>query len=177
MQSLRQQLHMLRWLDEWEPLDPARCWSECVRRDFRSFSGDRRTAWRALLKHLRGNAPVRMPAGWARQAPATNRMCAAEGASSVFAVPAQEIPSAFSDVVAFLPIHLRHHANFADVLLKFCLRFPHIGSDQVPYGPKLSSDEETHATNLCGHRIRLGTQQVSGNRFTFLFETVDRFNQ
>src|SRR4051812_13537957 len=68
MQSLRQQLHMLLWLDEWEPLDPAHCWSECVRRDFRGISGERQQRWRALLKHLRGNAPVRMPAGWARQA-------------------------------------------------------------------------------------------------------------
>ena len=68
MQSLRQQLHMLLWLDEWEPLDPARCWSECVRRDFRAFSGERQAKWRSLLKHLRGNAPVRMPAGWAREA-------------------------------------------------------------------------------------------------------------
>src|SRR5258705_10045312 len=68
MQSLRQQLHLLLWLDEWEPLDPARCWSDCVRRDFRAFSGERRMRWRALLKHLRGNAPVRMPAGWSREA-------------------------------------------------------------------------------------------------------------
>jgi hypothetical protein len=68
MQSLRQQLHMLLWLDEWEPLDPARCWSECIRRDFRAFPANRRPPWRALLKHLRGNAPVRMPAGWAREA-------------------------------------------------------------------------------------------------------------
>jgi len=68
MQSLRQQLHMLLWLDEWEPLDPARCWSECVRRDFRAVSGERQAKWRSLLKHLRGNAPVRMPAGWAREA-------------------------------------------------------------------------------------------------------------
>jgi hypothetical protein len=68
LQSLRQQLHMLLWLDEWEPLDPSRCWSECVRRDFRAFSGERRQKWRSLLKHIRGNAPVRMPAGWARQA-------------------------------------------------------------------------------------------------------------
>ena len=64
MQSLRQQLHMLLWLDEWEPLDPARCWSECIRRDFRCFGDGRRVKWRALLKHIRGNAPVRMPAGW-----------------------------------------------------------------------------------------------------------------
>jgi len=68
MQSLRQQLHMLLWLDEWEPLDPARCWSECVRRDLRALSGERRIKWRALLKHLRGNAPVRMSAGWACEA-------------------------------------------------------------------------------------------------------------
>ena len=68
LQSLRQQMHMLLWLDEWEPLDPARCWSECVRRDFRAFSGERQAKWRSLLKHLRGNAPVRMPAGWAREA-------------------------------------------------------------------------------------------------------------
>jgi hypothetical protein len=68
MQSLRQTLHMLLWLDEWETLDPARCWSESIRRDFRSMSGERRIAWRRLLKHLRGNAPRRMPAGWARDA-------------------------------------------------------------------------------------------------------------
>ena len=32
------------------------------------MTGERRVRWRALLKHLRGNAPVRMPAGWARAA-------------------------------------------------------------------------------------------------------------
>lgn len=68
MQSLRQTLHMLLWMDEWEPLDPARCWSECIRRDFRGMNGEARVKWRALLKHLRGNAPVRMPKGWARDA-------------------------------------------------------------------------------------------------------------
>jgi hypothetical protein len=68
MQSLRHCLHMLLWMDEWEPLDPARCWSECIRRDFRAMTGERRLKWRALLKHLRGNAPVRMPEGWARAA-------------------------------------------------------------------------------------------------------------
>ena len=68
MQSLRQILHMLLWMDEWEPLDPTRCWSECIRRDFREMDGERRVRWRALLKHLRGNAPIRMPKGWARDA-------------------------------------------------------------------------------------------------------------
>jgi hypothetical protein len=68
MQSLRQCLHMLLWLDEFEPLDPARCWSECVRRDSRAMTGDHRVKWRHPLKHLRGNAPVRMPASWAREA-------------------------------------------------------------------------------------------------------------
>ncbi len=70
MQPLRQRLHMLLWLDEWEPLDPARCWSECVRRDFRAMEGDRRVRWRRLLKQIRGNAPIQMPAGWARDAEA-----------------------------------------------------------------------------------------------------------
>jgi len=68
MQSLRQNLHMLLWMDEWDLLDPARCWSECIRRDFREMVGDRRIKWRALLKHLRGNAPGRMPNGWAKDA-------------------------------------------------------------------------------------------------------------
>jgi len=68
LQTIRQCLHMLLWMDEWEPLDPARCWSECIRRDFRAMTGERRVKWRALFKHLRGNAPVRMPAGWARDA-------------------------------------------------------------------------------------------------------------
>ena len=68
MQSLRQTVHMLLWTDEWEPLDPTRYWSECVRRDFREMTGDRRLKWRVLLKHLRGNARVRMPKGWASQA-------------------------------------------------------------------------------------------------------------
>ncbi|MBS1803178.1 MAG: hypothetical protein JST28_07400 [Acidobacteria bacterium] len=68
LQSLRQTLHMLLWMDEWEPLDPERCWSECVRRDFREMSGERRVKWRVLLKHLRGNAPVRMPKGWVKDA-------------------------------------------------------------------------------------------------------------
>src|SRR5262249_35024250 len=48
--------------------DPARCWSECVRRDFRAMTGDRRANWRRLLKHIRGNVPPRMPAGWASEA-------------------------------------------------------------------------------------------------------------
>src|SRR5262249_2716111 len=38
------------------------------RRDFRAMTGDRRARWRALFKQIRGNAPVRMPASWARDA-------------------------------------------------------------------------------------------------------------
>ncbi|HSB27395.1 MAG TPA: hypothetical protein VLE19_06065 [Pyrinomonadaceae bacterium] len=68
MQSLRQRLHTLLWMDEWEPLDPARCWSECIRRDFRAMRDPHRKNWRQLLKHIRGNAPQNMPASWAREA-------------------------------------------------------------------------------------------------------------
>ena len=67
MQSLRQCLHMLLWLDELEPLDPSRCWSECVRRDFRAMTGDRRVKWRRLLKHIRANVPPRPSIGWNRE--------------------------------------------------------------------------------------------------------------
>ena len=68
MQSLRQRLYTLLWMDEWEPLDPSKCWSEAIRRDFRSMTGERREHWRRLLKHIRGNAPQRMPDSWAREA-------------------------------------------------------------------------------------------------------------
>ena len=68
MQSLRQRLHMLLWMDEWDELNPAHCWSESIRRDFRAMSPERKQKWRPLLKHLKGNAPVHMPAGWAREA-------------------------------------------------------------------------------------------------------------
>jgi len=67
-QSMRQRLHTLLWLDEWEDLDPARCWSECIRRDFRAMTGERRNHWRQLLKLIRGNAPQNMPDSWAREA-------------------------------------------------------------------------------------------------------------
>jgi len=61
---------VLLWLDEWERLDPSRCWSECVRRDLRAMTGERQSRWRRLLYHIRGNAPKNMPAGWAREAEA-----------------------------------------------------------------------------------------------------------
>jgi hypothetical protein len=68
LQSLRQTLHVLLWLDEWERLDPSRCWSECVRRDLRAMTGERQSGWRRLMYHIRGNVPKNMPAGWAREA-------------------------------------------------------------------------------------------------------------
>ena len=68
MQSIRQRLHMWLWLDEWDPVDPKKCWSERIRGDFRSMSGDERVKWRRLLKNIRGNLPVRMPASWVKEA-------------------------------------------------------------------------------------------------------------
>src|SRR6185369_11300873 len=68
MQSLRQRLYTLLFMDEWEPLDPAKCWSESIRRDFRALEGERKSNWRRLLKHIRGNAPQIMPPAWAREA-------------------------------------------------------------------------------------------------------------
>ena len=68
MQSLRQRLHTLLFMDEWEPLNPSKCWSELIRRDFRAMEGERKKHWRRLLKHIRGNAPKRMPPAWAQEA-------------------------------------------------------------------------------------------------------------
>jgi hypothetical protein len=68
MQSLRQRLHTLLFMDEWEPLKPSKCWSEAIRRDFRAMTGERKEHWRSLLKHIRGNAPKRMPDAWAKEA-------------------------------------------------------------------------------------------------------------
>jgi len=68
MQSLRQRLHTLLFMDEWEPLNPAKCWSESIRRDFRAMEGERKANWRRLLKHIRGNAPKRMPPAWTQEA-------------------------------------------------------------------------------------------------------------
>ncbi|HEX6717964.1 MAG TPA: hypothetical protein VF088_12675 [Pyrinomonadaceae bacterium] len=67
-QSLRQRLHTLLWMDEWEPLKPAKCWSEAIRHDFRAMQGERKANWRRLLKHIRGNAPKLMPPAWATEA-------------------------------------------------------------------------------------------------------------
>jgi hypothetical protein len=68
MQSLRQRLHTLLFMDEWEPLNPSKCWSESVRRDFRMMTGERRTKWRKLLRHIRGNAPQIVPPSWKKEA-------------------------------------------------------------------------------------------------------------
>ena len=68
MQSVRQRLHTLLFMDEWDPLNHSKCWSEIIRRDFRAMEGERKAHWRRLLKHIRGNAPKRMPPAWAREA-------------------------------------------------------------------------------------------------------------
>ena len=67
LQSLRQTLHVLLWLDEWEGLDPSRCWSECVRRDLRAMTGERGPLAPAALSHPRQRAEADA-AGWAREA-------------------------------------------------------------------------------------------------------------
>lgn len=62
------QFHMLLWHDDEEPLQPTRCWSEAVRGDLRRMDGKRREHWKALLRHIKGNAPAKPPAGWLKPA-------------------------------------------------------------------------------------------------------------
>ena len=61
--------HLL-WHDERGPLDPSRCWSDLVRRDFRAMTGARRENWKALFCHIKGNAPAKPAKGWIEEAEA-----------------------------------------------------------------------------------------------------------
>jgi hypothetical protein len=61
-------VHMLLWHDENDPLDPSRCWSEGIRQDLRAMSGAQRARWRALFRHIKGNAPAKPSKGWVAQA-------------------------------------------------------------------------------------------------------------
>ena len=63
-----QRLNMLLWHDEWDELDPAACWSEGVRRDYRAMTGGRRVKWRALLHHIRGDTGSKPPKPWVKEA-------------------------------------------------------------------------------------------------------------
>ena len=63
-----QHIHMLLWHDESDPLDLSRCWSEAVRCDLRAMSGARRDHWKALFRHIKGNAPAKPAKGWLKEA-------------------------------------------------------------------------------------------------------------
>jgi hypothetical protein len=67
-QSALQQVHMLLWHDESDPLDPSRCWSDRVRGKLRAMSGARQASWKALLRHTRGNAPAKPAKAWLKEA-------------------------------------------------------------------------------------------------------------
>ena len=66
--SAVQQVHMMLWHDEGDALDPARCWSDRVRGDFRAMTGARKTAWKALFRHIKGNAPAKPSPSWRKEA-------------------------------------------------------------------------------------------------------------
>jgi hypothetical protein len=61
-------VHMLLWQDESDPLDTARCWSDSVRGDFRAMTGERKARWKALFRHIKGNAPAKPAKGWLKDA-------------------------------------------------------------------------------------------------------------
>src|SRR4051812_7473972 len=67
-QVASQHVHMLLWHDENDALDPSRCWSKAIRGDVRNMTGARRAHWKALLRHVKGNAPAKPPVGWLRKA-------------------------------------------------------------------------------------------------------------
>jgi hypothetical protein len=67
-QSAVQQVHMMLWHDEGDALEPARCWSDLVRGDLRAMTGARKTAWRALFRHIKANAPAKPSPSWRKEA-------------------------------------------------------------------------------------------------------------
>src|SRR5215472_9433148 len=67
-QSAVQQVHMMLWHDEGDALDPARCWSNLVRADLRAMTGARKSAWKALFRHIKGNAPAKPSPSWRKEA-------------------------------------------------------------------------------------------------------------
>jgi hypothetical protein len=67
-QSAVQQVHMMLWHDEGDALDAARCWSDGVRGDLRAMEGARKAAWKALFRHIRGNAPAKPSPSWRKEA-------------------------------------------------------------------------------------------------------------
>jgi hypothetical protein len=68
VQANLQLLDMLLWHDESDPLDLEACWSERIRRDLRAMTGERRERWRALLRHIRGDAGSKPPKAWTKAA-------------------------------------------------------------------------------------------------------------
>jgi hypothetical protein len=67
-QSAVQQVHMMLWHDEGDALDPGRCWSDLVRGDLRAMLGPRKAAWKALFRHIKGNAPAKPSPSWRKEA-------------------------------------------------------------------------------------------------------------
>jgi hypothetical protein len=66
-QSAVQQVHMMLWHDEGDALDPARCWSDLVRGDLRAMTGAGKAAWKALFRHIKGNAPAKPSPSWRKE--------------------------------------------------------------------------------------------------------------
>jgi hypothetical protein len=62
-----QHIHMLLWHDEHDQIDTSRCWSERVRCDLRAMEGARRARWKALFRHIKGNAPAKPSKGWLKE--------------------------------------------------------------------------------------------------------------
>jgi hypothetical protein len=68
LQTIRQCLFTLLFMDEWDAIEPSKCWSEAIRRDFRAMKGNRKEHWRRLLKHIRGNVHRPLESAWATEA-------------------------------------------------------------------------------------------------------------
>jgi hypothetical protein len=70
VQNALQLRDMLLWHDERDALDLDSCWSERVRDGLRAMTGERCERWRALLRHIRGDAGSKPAKAWIKEAQA-----------------------------------------------------------------------------------------------------------
>ena len=70
LQLFNSRMDMLAWRDEWDSIDPNKCWSQRIRSDFRSMAGSDREHWRRFLYSIEGDEGVRPAPKWLEEADA-----------------------------------------------------------------------------------------------------------
>jgi hypothetical protein len=67
-QARRQHVGWWLWLEDVTPIKADECWSGIVRADLRSFTGDRKKAWQALIGNMTFAVVTKPPGKWVKAA-------------------------------------------------------------------------------------------------------------